>query len=214
MKWRKYSYLGVYASRLEKKRMRRKKIILWGFIVVDILIGIYVGIFDLVNTEQIIKGRITPKEELIIEEGFVTSWKYVYRTGGKHRKSEEYFSIGLGNGKIYKIYSYGIKAFEQEKFEALGMGSFVTLLVDENKGYEGRERIEVAEISSGDTYFLKYEDYIYQKQQEKKFLSKIKWLSAILVPLALVWWPLIFIFIVWKQKRKGHYTKKKFYLKD
>lgn len=73
MKWRKCSYLGVYASRLEKKRMRRKKIILWGFIVVDILIGIYVGIFDLVSTEQIIKGRITPKEELIIEEGFVTS---------------------------------------------------------------------------------------------------------------------------------------------
>lgn len=94
----------------------------------------------------------------------------------------------------------------------MGIGSFVTLLIDENKGYEGRERIEVAEISSGDTYFLKYEDYIYQKQQKKKFLSKIKWLTAILVSLALVWWPLIFI--VWKQKRKGHCTKKKFYLKD
>lgn len=175
---------------------------MWGFIVVDILIGIYVGIFDLITTEQIIKGRITPKEELIIEEGFVTSWKYVNRTGGRYRKSEEYFSIGLDNGKIYKLYTYGIEAFEQEKFEALGMGSYVTLRIDGNKGYKRRERIEVAEISSGDTYFLKYEDYVYQKQQEKKFLSKIKWLTAVLAPLALIWWPLILIFIDWKQKRK------------
>lgn len=213
MKWRKDTYLGVYSSRLEKRRTRRKKIILWSFIVVDILIGIYVGIFEIISTERIIRGRITPKEELIIEEGFVSSWKYVCRTGGRYRKSEEYFSIGLDNGKIYKLYAYGIKAFEQEKFEALGMGSYVTLLIDENKGYEGRKRIEIAEIFSGDTYFLKYDDYVYQKQQEKKFHSKTQWLMAIVVPLTLVWWPLIFIIIVWKQKGKGHYTKKKFYLK-
>lgn len=201
MRRKKHSYLGVYSSRLEKKRTRRKKVILWCFIVADILIGICVGIFELNSTEQIITGRITPKEELIIEEGFVTSWKYVYRTGGKSRKSENFFSIGLDNGKIYKLYAYGIKAFEQEKFEALGMGSYVTLLIDENKGYEERERAEIAEISSGDIYFLKYEDYVYQKQQEKKFHSKTKWLMAILVPFALVWWPLILIIIDWKQKR-------------
>ncbi len=194
--------MSAYRSRVEIKKEKRKKILFWGFIIAYNLFWIWIGIIVFNNSTNAIEGEITPREELLFEEGAVTDWKYVYSTGSKYTSSEHYFSIELDNGNTYVVTRWIIDVFARKRFEQFGMGSQITLLLDENKGYKGREgRLEIAEIRCGDTYYLRYEDYVYQKMRAKEFMSKIRWPITISVPLMFIGLPSYFIIKDWWKKR-------------
>lgn len=203
----------AYISRVERKKERRKKIFFWSFIIADILIGVWIGIFSFNESTRIIEGEITPREKLIREEGLVTDWKYVYNIGTKYHKSEHYFMIELDFEKTYKVKTYALDAFDRKKFEKFGTGSYVTLLLDEQKGYGEDREVEIAEVRSEDICYLSYEDYVYQQYQYKEFELKTRWLFAILFPVILAWWPIYFIIWEWWKKRKKDRIKYHNYLR-
>lgn len=164
----------------------------------------WIGIFSFNYSTKIIEGEITPREKLIREEGLVTDWKYVYNIGTKYNKSEHYFMIELDFEKTYKVKTYALDAFDRKKFEKFGTGSYVTLLLDEQKGYGENREVQIAEVRSEDSCYLSYEDYVYQQYQLKEFELKTRWPFAILLPNILAWGPIYFIIWEWwKRERKS-----------
>ena len=192
----------AFISRVERKKERRKKIFFWCFIIADILCGLWLGIYMFYKHTIIIEGEITPKEKLIKKEGVVTDWKYVNEIGTKYNKTEHYFMIELDNQETYKIKTYALEEFDRKKFTKSCKGSYVTIFLDERKGYREERETVIAEVWSEGICYLSYEDYVYQEYQCKEFNLKTRWPFAIVSPLILVYWPIYFIVWEWWKKRK------------
>lgn len=196
--------LCAYISRVERKKEHRKKMFFWSFIIADILIGVWIGISIFNSLTYIGEGEITPKEKLQKVDGMVTGWEYVLIPGTKYHSSKHYFSIELDNEETYKIESGTLEVFDRERFMASGKGSHVILLLDDNRGYKGREgRVEIAEVWSENTCYLKYEDFKNKKQEEKKLSLKTR-LPMSLLGFLLIDWPLLYLIYGWLKKRKKH----------
>ena len=185
-------------GRYDRIRTRRKKLPLYIFVVIELLLGIGFGKDMYDNAIYLAEGEITPKEELTVVEGEVVDCKEIKRYGAK--STIHFFRIELDNGEKYSVHTLSI--FRKKLFEKQAVGRNITILLDEHKGYQGRMNgdVRIAEISDENVDYLKYEDYVALEHQIKERLYKNRWLDAIGMGIFLDW-PLVELAVAHIYKR-------------